>query len=141
MGRIRGDPGWHIEVVDAALPALVPAGCYWVARAGGSFRFQLELVLYPLRSFRAVLASWLRTRTQPADKPRRPRYRQVIAVDGKTVRGARRADGTQVHLLSTRETGTGIVLAQVTVNAKSIESRCSSRYWTRSNMSWAACKT
>jgi hypothetical protein len=28
----------------------------------------------------------------------RPRYRQVIAVDGKTVRGARRADGSQVHL-------------------------------------------
>ena len=36
-----------------------------------------------------ILASWLHTRTRPADKPRRPRYRQVIAVDGKTVRGAR----------------------------------------------------
>ena len=68
-----------------------------------------------------ILASWLRTRTRPADKPRRPRYRQVIAVDGKTVRGARRADGTQVHLLSALDTSTGIVLAQVTVNAKSNE--------------------
>jgi predicted transposase YbfD/YdcC len=68
-----------------------------------------------------VLAGWLRTRTRPAGEPRRPRYRQVIAVDGKTVRGARRPDGRQVHLLSALDTSTGIVLAQVTVAAKSNE--------------------
>jgi predicted transposase YbfD/YdcC len=45
----------------------------------------------------------------------------VIAVDGKTLRGARRADGSQVHLLSALDTSTGIVLAQVTVAAKSNE--------------------
>ena len=67
-----------------------------------------------------VLAGWLHTRTRPA-LSQRPRYRQVIAVDGKTVRGARRADGSQVHLLSALDTSTGIVLAQVTVNAKSNE--------------------
>ena len=67
-----------------------------------------------------ILAGWLRTRTRPV-APRRPRYRQVIAVDGKTLRGARRADGSQVHLLSALDTSTGIVLAQVTVNAKSNE--------------------
>ncbi len=68
-----------------------------------------------------VLAGWLRTRTRPSDKPRRPRYRHVIAVDGKTLRGARRADGSQLHLLSALDTSTGIVLAQVTVSAKSNE--------------------
>ncbi|MCM4085231.1 ISAs1 family transposase, partial [Paractinoplanes hotanensis] len=68
-----------------------------------------------------ILASWLRTRAGSADRPRRPRYRQVIAVDGKTVRGARRADGRQVHLLSALDTSTGVVLAQVTVAAKSNE--------------------
>ncbi|MER7009785.1 ISAs1 family transposase [Dactylosporangium sp. NPDC000555] len=67
-----------------------------------------------------VLAGWLRTRTRPAP-PRRPRYRQVIAIDGKTLRGARRADGSQVHLLSALDTSTGIVLAQVAVSAKSNE--------------------
>ncbi|MEQ4302017.1 ISAs1 family transposase [Plantactinospora sp. B6F1] len=67
-----------------------------------------------------VLAGWLRTRTRPAT-PRRPRYRQVIAIDGKTLRGARRADGSQVHLLSALDTNTGIILAQVTVSAKSNE--------------------
>jgi predicted transposase YbfD/YdcC len=67
-----------------------------------------------------VLAGWLRTRARPAT-PRSRRYRQVIAVDGKTLRGARRAGGRQVHLLSALDTGTGIVLAQVTVEAKSNE--------------------
>ncbi|MDZ5447212.1 ISAs1 family transposase [Micromonospora sp. 4G57] len=45
----------------------------------------------------------------------------MIAIDGKTLRGARRADGGQVHLLSALDTSTGIVLAQVTVAAKSNE--------------------
>jgi predicted transposase YbfD/YdcC len=68
-----------------------------------------------------ILAAWLRTRTRPVDSARQPRYRQVIAIDGKTLRGACRADGSQVHLLSALDTSTGIVLAQVTVNAKSNE--------------------
>ncbi|MFF0659610.1 ISAs1 family transposase [Micromonospora tulbaghiae] len=68
----------------------------------------------------AVLAGWLRTRTPPA--PARPRrYRTVIAVDGKTLRGARLPAGRHVHLLSALDTSTGIVLAQVTVEAKSNE--------------------
>ncbi len=67
----------------------------------------------------AVLAGWLRSRTPPA--PTRPRrYRMVIAVDGKTLRGARLPEGRQVHLLSALDT-TGIVLAQVTVDTKSNE--------------------
>jgi predicted transposase YbfD/YdcC len=68
----------------------------------------------------AVLAGWLRSRTPPA--PARPRrYRTVIAVDGKTLRGARLPEGRQVHLLSALDTSTGIVLAQVTVDTKSNE--------------------
>jgi predicted transposase YbfD/YdcC len=41
-------------------------------------------------------------------------------VDGKTVRGARRADGTQVHLLAAM-TGTGLVTAQREVDGKNNE--------------------
>lgn len=67
-----------------------------------------------------VLAGWLQTRARQV--PARPRrYRTVIAVDGKTLRGARRGDGRQVHLLSALDTSTGIVIAQVTVDAKSNE--------------------
>jgi predicted transposase YbfD/YdcC len=67
-----------------------------------------------------VLAGWLCSRARPV-APRRRRHRRVIAVDGKTLRAARRADGGQVHLLSALDTSTGIVLAQVTVSAKSNE--------------------
>lgn len=70
-----------------------------------------------------VLAGWLTTRARIQQPPpvRARRYRQVIAVDGKTLRGARRPDGRQVHLLSALDTSTVIVLAQVTVDAKSNE--------------------
>ncbi|GAA2917099.1 ISAs1 family transposase [Actinoplanes cyaneus] len=67
-----------------------------------------------------ILAGWLHARApQPSPTPRR--YRSVIAVDGKTLRGARLGDGRQVHLLSALDTATGIVLAQVTVDTKSNE--------------------
>lgn len=67
-----------------------------------------------------ALAGWLRSRTPPA--PARPRrYRTVIAVDGKTLRGSRLPAGRQTHLLSALDTSTGVVLAQVTVDAKSNE--------------------
>jgi len=36
----------------------------------------------------------------------------VLAVDGKRLRGARRADGSAVHLLAVLATGSGVVLAQ-----------------------------
>jgi DDE family transposase len=67
-----------------------------------------------------ALAGWLHTRaSRPGPPPRR--YRRVIAVDGKTLRGARLGDGRQVHLLSALDTTTGLVLAQVVVDTKSNE--------------------
>src|SRR6266542_4493140 len=67
-----------------------------------------------------VLARWLRARATPVVVAGR-RWRLVIAVDGKVVRGARLPDGRQVHLLSAYDTSTGIVLAQVRIAAKSNE--------------------
>jgi predicted transposase YbfD/YdcC len=68
----------------------------------------------------AVLATWLRSRITPAVGEGR-RWRLVIAVDGKVLRGARLPDGGQVHLLSAYDTASGLVLAQVQVAAKSNE--------------------
>jgi len=45
----------------------------------------------------------------------------VIAVDGKTVRGARDGDGNQVHLFAALSHDTGIVLAQRQIPAKTNE--------------------
>lgn len=68
----------------------------------------------------SVLAGWLHSRSRQPGLPR-GRYRRVIAVDGKTLRGARLGDGRQVHLLSALDTTTGLVIAQVTVETKSNE--------------------
>ena len=65
----------------------------------------------------AAVGSWLADRSRPqTPKTSRP----ALAVDGKTVRGAIRADGTQVHLLAAMN-ATGMVLAQREVDAKTNE--------------------
>ncbi len=71
----------------------------------------------------AAIGSWLAARdpdrpTRDKDSAKRPR--RSLAVDGKTVRGARRADGTQIHLLAAM-TGTGLVTAQREVDSKTNE--------------------
>ena len=46
---------------------------------------------------------------------------RVVAVDGKTARGARTDDGAQVHLLAAFDTASGVVLGQTQVDGKSNE--------------------
>lgn len=78
------------------------------------------LVRVDAEALTTILAGWLRARvTPPAVADRR--WRRVIAVDGKVLRGSRLPDGSQVHLLSAYDTGTGVVLAQVQIAAKSNE--------------------
>jgi predicted transposase YbfD/YdcC len=60
-----------------------------------------------------VIGAWL------ADRDRRScssRHRRAVAVDGKTLRGARGKNGRQVHLLAAMEHATRAVLAQHQVN-------------------------
>nr|WP_312847754.1 transposase [Streptomyces sp. WAC 01325] len=63
-----------------------------------------------------AIGAWLADRTRTTGQTVRP----SLAVDGKTVRGARRADGTQVHLLAAMS-GDGLVKAQREVHAKTNE--------------------
>ncbi|MFD7710538.1 ISAs1 family transposase [Streptomyces sp. NPDC059786] len=68
-----------------------------------------------------AVGSWLAGRERAAgQKKHGNRPFLSLAVDGKTVRGARRTDGTQVHLLAAM-TGTGLVTAQREVDGKSNE--------------------
>ena len=46
---------------------------------------------------------------------------EAVAIDGKTLRGARRSDGRQVHLLSAFVHGSGVTLGQRAVSEKSNE--------------------
>ena len=62
-----------------------------------------------------LVSTWLAARA-PA-----PPGRPVIAVDGKTVRGARCAGGRAVHLLAAFATASGVVLGQSVVAGKTNE--------------------
>lgn len=63
-----------------------------------------------------ALGQWMWTRTFIAG------MRRVIALDGKTVRGARtRPDGKAPHLIAAFDHGAGVVLGQVAIDAKSNE--------------------
>ena len=63
-----------------------------------------------------ALGAWMWTRTFTIGR------RRVIALDGKTVRGARtRPDGKAPHLVAAFDHGAGVVLGQVAVDAKSNE--------------------
>jgi predicted transposase YbfD/YdcC len=63
----------------------------------------------------AVLGAWLWTRAAQVSG------RMVIAVDGKTVRGAKHRNGKAPHLVAALAHGAGAVLGQVAVAAKSNE--------------------
>jgi len=66
-----------------------------------------------------VLGAWLWTRTVLVDG------RRVIAIDGKTVRGARtRPDGTAPHLVAAFDHVAGAVLGQLAIADKSNEIPC-----------------
>ena len=64
-----------------------------------------------------ALGAWVRARLAA----RRPGGQVVLAVDGKTVRGAHTSDGMAPHLLACLDHGTGVVLGQVQVGAKTNE--------------------
>lgn len=66
-----------------------------------------------------VLGTWLAKRNL-ARPTADDSDRRCLAVDGKTVRGARPRDGTQVHLLAAM-TGTGLITAQREVDSKTNE--------------------
>jgi predicted transposase YbfD/YdcC len=69
----------------------------------------------------AILAAWMWTRTHVVDQ------RRVIAIDGKTIRGARTKDASgntitaAPHLVAAYDHGSGTVLGQLAVTAKSNE--------------------
>ena len=63
----------------------------------------------------AVIGAWLWTRTTVHGG------RRVIAIDGKTIRGARRRDQGAPHLVAALDHASGTVLGQLAVAAKSNE--------------------
>ncbi|MEV0696231.1 ISAs1 family transposase [Streptomyces sp. NPDC050388] len=67
----------------------------------------------------AVLARWLADRS-----PTEPGEPRGLAVDGKSLRGAARADGRKIHLLAALDHTSRLVLAQTDVGEKTNETTC-----------------
>ncbi len=95
------------QPVRAALGARRDAPDHWAVPAEATIRRTLAR-LDP-DALATAIGAWLADRDHPH------RRRRALAVDGKTLRGAR-CDGRQVHLLSAMEHTTRAVLAQRQVN-------------------------
>jgi predicted transposase YbfD/YdcC len=98
---------------DAGPEALAVLGAVRGAAEESTFRRAFALV--SADALDRVLGAWLHTRAVRAGG------RLVIAIDGKTVRGARNKDGKAPHLVAALAHGIGAVLGQVAVTEKSNE--------------------
>ena len=97
------------QPVRAALGARRDAPDRWVGPAEATIRRTLARV--DPTALAAVIGAWLADRDRPGQQHRR----RAVAVDGKTLRGARR-DSRQVHLLAAMDHATRAVLGQRQVN-------------------------
>jgi predicted transposase YbfD/YdcC len=98
---------------DAGPEALTVLGAARGPAEESTFRRAFALVSPDVLDL--VLGGWLWTRAEQAGG------RLVIAIDGKTVRGARDKDGKAPHLVAALAHGIGAVLGQVAVEEKSNE--------------------
>jgi len=77
----------------------------WVWAVPTETTIRRTLARLDAEALAGVIGAWLADRDRPDRRPR------AVAVDGKTLRGARR-DGRQVHLLAAMDHATRMVLAQ-----------------------------
>jgi predicted transposase YbfD/YdcC len=98
---------------DAGPEVLAALGAVRGAAEESTFRRVFALVSADVLD--QVLGAWLHTRAVRAGG------RLVIAIDGKTVRGARNKAGKAPHLVAALAHGIGAVLGQVAVDEKSNE--------------------
>jgi hypothetical protein len=106
------------QPVRAALGARRDGPDRWVVPAETTIRRTLARVDPYLLA--AVIGVWLADRNRPGQR------RRAVAVDGKTLRGAR-CDGRQIHLLAAMDHTTRAVLANARSTAPPVRSPGSSR--------------
>ena len=93
-------------------PEVLPC---WARGPAEESTFRRAFALVSADVLDRVLGAWLHTRAVQADG------RLVIAIDGKTVRGAKNKDGKAPHLVAALAHRIGAVLGQVAVEEKSNE--------------------
>lgn len=87
----------------------------WLVRTPDESTFRRVFARVDADKLAQVLGAWLWTRTAVIAG------RRVIAIDGKTVRGARRPGQAAPHLVAALDQASGAVLGQLAVAAKSNE--------------------
>jgi predicted transposase YbfD/YdcC len=98
------------QPVRAALGTRRDGPNHWVVPAEATIRRTLARV--DATALAAVLGAWLTDRDRPAQQQQQQQRRRAVAVDGKTLRGAKGDDGRQVHLLAAMDHTTRAVLGQ-----------------------------
>lgn len=101
---------WAAEATDELLTSLGMTG-----RGADEATFRRLFARIDTETLDRVLGVFMWTRTGHVDG------RRVIAIDGKTVRGARTAAKAAPHLVAALDHATGTVLGQLAVDAKSNE--------------------
>ena len=101
------------QPVRAAFGARRDAPDHWAVPTETTIRRTLARV--DPTALAAVIGAWLTDRDRPG-RPSQQHRRWAVAVDGKTLRGAKGDDGRQVHLLAAMDHATRTVLAQRHVN-------------------------
>ena len=97
------------QPVRAAFGARRDAPDRWVVPTEATIRRTLARV--DPTALAAVIGAWLADRDRPG-RPDQQHRRRAVAVDGKTLRGAKGDHGRQVHLLAAMDHATRAVLAQ-----------------------------
>ena len=120
-GRRDPGPGGSGRRAPARSRGSSPASTRGLQR--GAVRLPRRDASQPVRcpSCRDPARAGAAPRARAAASPGLPGLLEQAAADGKTVRGAVRPDGSQVHLLSVFDVGTGCVRAQREIDAKTNE--------------------
>jgi len=122
LGGARSSTAIAEAATELQAATLARLGCWrrpysdcWIPPSEATLRRTLQRV--DADALEGVVGDWL-AQQQPASVTDQP---AAVAVDGKTLRGAVAADGRQVHLLAALAHGSGTVLAQRRVDAKTNE--------------------
>jgi predicted transposase YbfD/YdcC len=109
---------------DLPVGVRIRLGLRWKAPSESTIRRTLQTL--DAEALDRAVSAWLMTRSTPAAaiptvRPAATPAVRVIAIDGKSARGARGPDGRAVHVLAALDHHSGVVLGQNVVDAKTNE--------------------
>lgn len=124
VGAVLGGARSYTAIAEwaHALPVGVRVGLGLARPAPSESTIRRTLQAVDAQTLDQTVSAWLATRpTAPTAAPVRSPALRVIAIDGKSARGAHGPDGRAVHLLAAFDHTSGVVLGQGVVDGKTNE--------------------